>query len=307
MQYSAIFAQNHYIKIKHHTEIDRKKWDALVENTPNSLFMSAWYLDAVSPNWKAIVWGDYEAALPVNIVKKAGVEQVIQPIFTREFRILGQHKSLEDVLRFLQESYKNIDLRFDTTVKGFAFKERENQTLNLCEGFENNYSKNAKRLIKKADKLYVYKQIDDLSSFFDLIEQTLMPKIEEFNKHNIGILKQLMTNALNANSAECIGVFDSENTFVGAGFFFKHQKKIIYLKGAATDIAKKQGAMFGLINFALLRYVSQFSEFDFGGSDIINVADFYRKFGATNRIYYHYELNSLPFWYRWTKKILKKG
>lgn len=229
---------------------------------------------------------------------------MLQPIFTREFKILGKDQSVEVVLNFLKNKYKNVDLRFSEENEHFKPLERTYQVLNLKDEFALNYSTNAKRLIKKSTKQYTCRKIQDLSAFSKLIEATLAPKIEEFNEVNLDKLKKLMENGQQEMHADCIGIFDSENQFVGAGFFFKHQNTITYLKGAAKENAKKQGAMFGLIDYALNLYSKGYEVFDFGGSDIKNVADFYRKFGATNRIYYHYELNNLPFWYRWAKKFI---
>jgi len=90
---------------------------------------------------------------------------------------------------------------------------------------------------------------------------------------------------------------------VGAGFFLLDKKRITYLKGAATEEAKKDGAMFGLMNFAFEKYEGDFDIFDFGGSDVENVANFYKKFGAEDRTYYNYTINNLPKWFRAIKKI----
>lgn len=267
----------------------------------NSLFLTSWYLDAVSPNWGAIVWGDYESAFPVTKVRKFGVNQIIQPIFTREFTVIGASISIPELFLILKPLAKNIDLRFSTEHEEFNPKKRSHQFLSLECDFGKNYSTNAKRLIKKSKSKFEFKHILELDEFFQLIEDTLVPKIAEFNTENIRKLNRLMVQAQRLNKADCIGVYE-EGEMVGAGFFFKHQTSITYLKGAATESAKKNGAMFGLINYALHYYQPVFSVFDFGGSTIKNVGDFYRKFGATDRIYYHYELNSLPFWYRWAKK-----
>lgn len=269
------------------------------------MFCLSWYLDSVSPNWEAIIWGDYKSAFPLTIIHKAGIPQIIQPIFTRELNILGNEISIEELLQLLKSNYKNIDFRMGKYYNEFPSSTRTHQILNLKKGFEKNFSNNAKRLIKKADRLFSYKIISDLSDFLKLIEKTLAPKINELNSDNLVKLKNVMINAQANKKALCIAILNDTDEFIGAGFFFKHHNTITYLKGTATNIAKKNGAMFGLINFSMNLFVKNFTTFDFGGSDIKNVASFYRKFGATDRIYYHYKLNNLPFWYKWTKKLMK--
>ena len=92
---------------------------------------------------------------------------------------------------------------------------------------------------------------------------------------------------------------------IGGGFFLKDKKRITYLKGASTEEAKKAGAMFGLMDFAIQRYQEDHDTFDFGGSDIESVATFYKKFGATDRIYYNYSIDNLPAWFKTIKRIRK--
>ncbi|MFK8045798.1 MAG: hypothetical protein AB8B72_09895 [Crocinitomicaceae bacterium] len=278
-----------------------------MEETSDSLFLNAWYLDIVSPNWAAVVWGEYDSAFPIPVVTKAGIKQVIQPIFTREFKVLGKNQSTTNLLTFLTSSYKNVNLRLPATESKFDFTLRSHQYINLDDHFESNYSKNAKRLIKKGNNIFTFKVIGDLDEFFKLISDTLVGKIEQFTADNVAILKQLMSAAIMSDNGECIAIYDRSEKFQGAGFFLKNQSRITYLKSAASETAKKNGAMYALINFALNKYNENYSVFDFGGSEIEAVAAFYHKFGAINRSYNHYVFNKLPFWYRWLKKIrLKK-
>lgn len=251
-----------------------------------------------------MIWGEYESGFPVTKVTKFGVVQIIQPIFTREFKVVGAPVPFEEVLSQLQSLAKKVDLRLESRHAELEPLERFHQKLPFEVDVSNGYSTNAKRLIKKANSKFEFKMISDLSTFFKLIEDTLVPKIKEFSPENIAKLKSLMIKAQALQKADCIAVHENGNV-VGAGFFFKHQSTITYLKGAATEQAKKNGAMFGLVDYAIRQYESGFSDLDFGGSNIKNVGDFYRKFGAIDRVYYHYELNNLPFWYRWAKKIKK--
>jgi len=111
-----------------------------------------------------------------------------------------------------------------------------------------------------------------------------------------------MLNSIGNEQGDLVEIYKA-NEMVGAGFFLLDKKRITYLKGAATEEAKKDGAMFGLMNFAFEKYEGDFDIFDFGGSDVENVANFYKKFGAEDRTYYNYTINNLPKWFRAIKKI----
>ncbi|MBK9191238.1 MAG: GNAT family N-acetyltransferase [Crocinitomicaceae bacterium] len=94
-----------------------------------------------------------------------------------------------------------------------------------------------------------------------------------------------------------------ENKVVAGGFFMFDKNRVTYLKGASTEEAKKEGAMYFMIDYALRKYAADFTTFDFGGSDIDKVAEFYHKFGAEDRVYFDYKMDDLPFWFKALKKI----
>ncbi|MDX1351284.1 MAG: hypothetical protein R3279_13595, partial [Putridiphycobacter sp.] len=239
-------------------------------------------------------------------VNKAGLKQYIQPIFTREFKVIGKGQTVVDVMEILKTSFKYLNLRLDVKDSLNNPKVRTHQFINLGTDYRANYSTNAKRLIKRANIHFQYRRLNNLDVFIDLIKDTLMTKIDEFNTANIEKLSTLMQVAQAEKKGKAIGIFDLEGHFVGAGFFFQHQNTVTYLKGTAIESAKKNGAMYGLIDSALQLFENEFEIFDFGGSDIDNVANFYHKFGALDRTYYHYIINNLPLWYRILKNVWKR-
>jgi len=59
------------IKYLKHNQIDKQKWDSAIENAQNGLaYALSWYLDIVSPNWDALIFGDYEMVMPLIHKKK---------------------------------------------------------------------------------------------------------------------------------------------------------------------------------------------------------------------------------------------
>lgn len=134
-----------------------------------------------------------------------------------------------------------------------------------------------------------------------MVKQELSGKIKEFTPKNLQKLNQLMVAALKHQKGELIYVY-KDGEIVGGGFFLKTHQTVTYLKGVSIESAKKQGAMYGLMNFAFHHYKSTYHTFDFGGSDIPAVAEFYHKFGAVDQSYYEITRNRLPLWFRLLKK-----
>ena len=82
------------IKYLKHNQIDKQKWDSAIENAENGLvYALSWYLDIVSPNWDALVVGDYEQVMPVTHKRKYGIKYLIQPPFCQQLGFFSQSKN----------------------------------------------------------------------------------------------------------------------------------------------------------------------------------------------------------------------
>ncbi|MEO9532869.1 MAG: GNAT family N-acetyltransferase [Crocinitomicaceae bacterium] len=289
------------MKLISREHIDTERWNNRIQqSTTENIFCYSWYLDACAKNWSAIITDDYKTIVPIPFSKKLGVQQVYQAQFTRELDIFGNEFNWEEVLSFLAKDFKAIQFRNGTQNLLDQFETRNHQWLDL-KG-ELNFKNNAKRLIKKADKIYSYKNSEDPTRLIELFKKTAFQKIETLNNEDLLRLEKLMKSSFENGHGELIEVFKNDE-FVGAGYFLKDKKRITYLKSAAIEEDKKAGAMYGLINFAINRFKKDYLIFDFGGSDVENVATFYRKFGAEDRSYYNYELNNLPAWFKALKRI----
>ena len=80
---------------------------------------------------------------------------------------------------------------------------------------------------------------------------------------------------------------------------------VLYLKGAFTDEAKKNGAMYAAMNSAIQQAKLAGKNFDFGGSRVEGVRHFNLQLGGMDRVYYYHQWDNSPFWYRWVKQLRK--
>ena len=54
------------INLIRRNNIDISKWNTCIERSINRrIYACSWYLDMVSNNWEAVVYGDYELVFPV--------------------------------------------------------------------------------------------------------------------------------------------------------------------------------------------------------------------------------------------------
>lgn len=289
-------------------DIDIERWDACVaKDQQENIFCYSWYLDAVSENWGALLSPDYSTLIPIPYTTKLGVKRFYQAPFTREYAIFGTDFGWKEVIEHLKNNFGHIDFRSANEGLTETYSSRVHQQLPLNSSYEEEYRSNAKRLIKKGHKLFQIQQMNEPEKIIALFRETVAHKIESIGEADLSSLTELMNNAVKNNQGEMLGALDENNEFVAGGFFLKDKKRVTYLKGASANEAKKNGAMYALFDFAFSYFkTAGYETFDFGGSDVENVATFYKKFGATDRNYYNYTIDLTPLWFK-TLKRFKKG
>lgn len=289
------------MKFLNRNEIDTKQWDKRIAASPiENVFCYSWYLDAAAVNWGAFVSENYETIVPIPFTQKLGIKSFYTPAFSREIDIFGDEFEWNEVLFALSRMFRSIHFRNSSNKIESEPQIRKHQYLKLNE--EIKYSTNAKRLIKKGKETFYIEESTDPERLIQLFKDTSFRKIDSISDEDLTRLKELMNRSLENIHGELFEVY-ADNEMVAGGYFLRDKERITYLKGASTDEAKKQGAMFFLMDFAIQRYKDSFETFDFGGSDVENVANFYKKFGATDRTYYNYNIDNLPLWYKTLKRL----
>ena len=73
------------IKYFLHNKIDLVKWDSCIDQSLNGIvYAKSYYLNNMSPDWNALILGDYEAVMPVTWRKKWQIKYLAQPAFTQQ-------------------------------------------------------------------------------------------------------------------------------------------------------------------------------------------------------------------------------
>lgn len=292
-----------FLERKH---IDTKKWDErIAQSAVENIFQYSWYLDQCAENWEALVTDNYQTVLPIPYTKKLGVKRFYPAPFTREYDIIGNEFGWNEAIAAIKNHVGQITFRNKSNQLLAAAVERKHQYLYLNENFTAAFRTNARRQIKKGHKQFQIETGANPKELIALFEEHVAHKIDSISGEDLKKLSGLMQIALKNGHGELLFAKNEAGKLVAGGFFLKDKKKITYLKGAASNEAKKQGAMYALFDFAMKRYANDYHTFDFGGSDVENVATFYKKFGAQDRIYYHYNLDQTPFWFKTLKKLKK--
>jgi len=146
---------------------------------------------------------------------------------------------------------------------------------------------------------------DDLKLFLDLFFKNITSRVSSINEKDFNRLQSIIEICIEKEKGELLSVFDENNNLVASGFFLKHNKKITILVSTTDLKNRKNGANTYLIDQAIKKYLSNYKVFNFGGSSIKSIANYFLSFGAKENMYYQINYNNLPLLYKIIKSLKK--
>jgi hypothetical protein len=271
----------------------------------------SWYLDCVSPGWNALIWNDYEAVFPLTGNKKWGMNYLHQPFFTQQLGLFFTQNIFEQkVYAFIQAipiRYKFIDINLNSNNKIPGLKllsKRKNHELDLGQSYHKltkQYSTGCLRNVKKSKKnLLQIKPVtpDEVVAFFIRHKGG---NIEVLKSKHYDVLKKLYAAALEKEQLLCYGAFDAKNELISCAAFFVTSSRIIFSLGTSSAEGRQLRGMHALMDYMIFQFAGHQMIFDFEGSEIAGIAEFYKGFGAEKSYYYRLKINRLPIPFRWFK------
>lgn len=297
--------QLQYIK---HIDIDFKKWDiAILSSEFPLVFAQSFYLNATSPNWDALVIGDYECVFPLTIKSKFGFRYLPQPPFTSQLGAFGKVNSEYEQLFFnyILSNFKLIELELNASNKLISEYISPKKTFIIKYGNEYKLNQNSKRNIARAEEnSFEVKQIPD-TEVLNLSQKLLNPFLLNdlhLPTSHIALFEQLLCNAQKEKMLYSFKTTDKFNKTVAIAHFVSNGKHTLFLKGTNFDKAENSGSMHLLINFAVNYFADKSVLFDFGGgSNSEGLANFYKGLGGEIQSYSFLRVNKLP----WLIKLIK--
>ncbi len=300
------------IQLLRRQEIDEEKWSRCIEEADNSrVYANHWYLDRVTENWEAFVWGDYEFVMPLPVRKKWGLKYVFQPLFSQQLGIFPAPSletgekfmtKLADLFYYCETNLNPQNLVFEV-LKNAQIQPRDNFLLPLGGGYSAlsaNFATNTKRNIAKAENNHLQLVTGMQTSEFIAFKK--QHSGNRLSKEDIDNLRNLVSFLGYKGLGDVQGVYTSQNELCAAVFFLRWKNRLIYLSASSSEEGKNLGAMYFLVNQVIKEQAHEPFIIDFEGSMIPGVARFYAGFGAYRETYFGLKLNRLP----WPLKLIKK-
>jgi len=293
------------IKYVLHKDLDIIKYDNCIASSINSrIYAFSWYLNCVADNWDVLVYGDYEAVMPIPKRQKYLINYVYTPFWITQLGVFFNTNKVDsnsilliDFLEKLKERFKIIDIRLNTEnqIKNYNSKfllERFNYELSLKTDYQSiydNYKKDRKKSLKKASNNHLIEKWND--SAIKLIEMfknnigLRTPNIKEIDYRNLSVLVDI---CFKKKVGKIIEVYDSDRELTSAAFILKNKRRVTILVSSTDFKNRNNGTNTFLIDAIIKKYANQDLIFDFGGSSIPGIASFFRSFGATKKVYYNF-------------------
>lgn len=290
-----------------HAEIDFNKWDDCISRSGVHVpYPYSWYLKITSPGFEALVKDDYQAVLPLTWNKKYGVYYLYQPMFTQQLGVFcKQQFRMEMQTEFLNHipaKFRLVDIQWHQfhamATNDFSIKQRNNFILTPDrkeQSIQNNFNSQRLRDLKYAEKM-MYSVSDQFSTkqFISDLKNADRFRQMGIKTPHLNVLSTLIDFSLKNQKGKIFYVLDGSQKPLAAMFSVITEKSIVnvsnfYLTGCANSRAQTF-----LFTEVINNYCHSEMVFDFEGSDIPGIANFYKSFGAVSQSYFRIYANKLP-------------
>jgi hypothetical protein len=297
-------------------KIDPIKWDICVaENTNGMIYAQYNYLNNLCTHWSALIIGNYQAILPLPWKKKWGIRYFYAPPFIQQLGLIGkQHlitiaqlkKQLTKIAWYGDLFWNNQNAAF---VSSLDCKAKINFVLDLHQTYHSinsHYSNDLHQNIQKASKIGLQYQIVD----------TLNEIISCYHKQYGDRFTRVVKQDFQHFEAVCQQLFLNNNCFIreaqdpttlkalASAILLKDNKRIYLVVNTITQAGRKCSANHFLIDSILKEFCEQELLFDFEGSELEGVQDFYKNFHPMNQPYFHYLHNEFPLGIKWLFQLI---
>lgn len=299
--------------------MDKEKEIFIQTEYANSVFEQPWWLDLVAKD----CWGECIIEKQERVIARlpyVNIKGCIQnPKLTQTLGIWMEdslknfergnsqlHKQKEIIKELLEQlpKHKKISLTLDSSMSyilpfrwnGFRIEPTFSYRLSCLEDFaevKKRFGKTVQKNVNAAiKKVTVETDVKDIETFLALIDmsfarQSRKPPI------NSDLMKRAIQKAIECEHGRLMLAVDEKGEAHSGAFFLYDNKVCYYLLGGQNPEYKSDGSQ-NLLLYKGIEFAATVSEyFDFEGSMVEGIENFFRQFGGTQVINYH--ISKQPF------------
>jgi hypothetical protein len=280
------------IRYLHHQDIDKAKWDGCIEDAQYSiLYGYSWYLDIVSPQWHALVEGDYETVFPLTWKRKYGFLYLTQPPYAQQLGVFSR-KMLDDVkiisfLNSIPKKFLHCDLYMNPLNEcalhsKYHHRIRKTYHVRLNRPYNHifeKYSGDTKRNLKKFSGRNLILKPIAVQDVIEIYKKNVWYKTPVLKLKDYQTLDKLAAEVGGRKKCLILGAFENDVLSAGTVFFICGDK-IIFVFGSSNKTGRRNGAMRFIFDKVIQSNCNTDLTLDFEGSSINSVEYFYKSFGS---------------------------
>lgn len=300
------------IKILAAKHIDKNKWDHCVaENSNGLIYSSTAYLNAMAKNWHGVVIDDYTAVMALPWKRKLRIRYGYTPPFIQQLGVVG-NVSKEDLSTILKLIYRFValaDINFNftnTTIQQLLpVIPRNNFVIDLSKGYDLiklHYKSNLKENIRKASHEFLTYSTGDIKEGISMYHEQYGNRIKHVGEKDYEHFSKLCRQLQEQEQCFVRTARDGHNEILAIAVFLKDSRRIYNIMNTTTQEGRHKEANHFLLNQVIHEFSGKHLLFDFEGSELPGVREFYENFGAVSQPYFHYHYNG----YSWPARKLKQ-
>ena len=304
-------------------QINAETWDSFVQASPQGMIYSChYYISTLEPDWQAVIVRSNDmihAVMPFILKKKGGITYSTQPIFTQYwgimFRPAGANtaKSFEQKRQWVKLIIKslppiklfnyNFSPAFDYPLpffwNGYSVSPRYSNHLALTQTQNelwSNISEKARGHIRKTEKDNITANPGtDIDLVIDIFRKAKDDKIKNITEAHYKALADIAHHYVSKGMCHTIVARDGEGKARAGCIYFAYRGITIHFLGSTDPGYKGRGAMALVIWNAIQKAKEDGSKvFDFEGSMIEPIEQFFLSFGSVPTPYLNITREQLP-------------
>jgi hypothetical protein len=296
-------------EILHNSDIDKLKWDNFTYGSgAGHIFNLSWYLDAVFPEWQAIIISEeseWIAVLPLFPRIKYGFSISLQPMLIRYSGIIKKDVSYDknQFHDIIKRSLKQFRICHFTSPFSFLEEKSQKQKITykldisaeydqLYGGFKGSLRNKINHFNEEEFGIEEDKTADSLIHLYKHYSESGRFNVSEdyFDK-----LEKLFKVASVNKMARIVTARNSDFAPVASILFFYYTDTIYIFIGLTRNDYKKTAIHPYLIAQEIKKEAGKYGSLDFLGSMIPGVAKFNMSFGCQPYEYHESVLKKFPF------------
>jgi hypothetical protein len=244
---------------------------------------------------------DYNSVFPLPWRKKAGIKYLYAPPFIQQLGLTGNMSIIENIFSLVRKHYKYGDILFNhfndnlpvpvSAKSNFILPLNKSYT-ELAARFSNDLKKNLKTTEKENFTVLKDQPHQASIELFQKHYSARTPHIESEDYERFAVLCDYLKKNGNLITRSIV---DDKKELLAIALLLRDRRRIYNIMNTTTFAGRRKSANHYLIAEILKEFSSSDLIFDFEGSDLPGVKEFYENFNPINQPFYHCHFNHLPF------------